>query len=147
MSWHTSRSAPSGERAESRSAPSGARAEKRRQRTQGGALIEGVIAVSAIGVALGGMAMLHRAGIADLNALQSARQAAWTEAMSGCQSEGFSVREAVTGLVNGELPLPDAFLATHRAEGRGTRVGRSGARTVRIPCNSSASDSSGDGAG
>ena len=104
------------------------------------------MAVSAIGVALGGMALLHRAGIADINALQSARQAAWTEAMTGCQSDGFSVREAVTGLLHGELPVPDAFLPSHRAEGRGARAGRNGGRTVRIPCNSAASGQN-DGAG
>jgi hypothetical protein len=116
-------------------------------RRRGSALIEGVIAVATIGVALGGMALLHRAAIADVNALQAARQAAWTEAMTGCPSEGFSIREVATGLVHGALPLPDAFFPTHRAEGSGSRTGRPGSRTVRIPCNGSLSGGDSDGAG
>ena len=123
-------------------------AHKRQElQKQGAALIEGVIAVSAIGVALGGMAMLHRTAIADINALQSARQAAWTEAMTGCPSDGFSVTESVSGLAEGELPLPDAFLPSHRAEGHGARAGRPGGRTVRIPCNSTATSNGPDSAG
>lgn len=108
-------------------------------RRQGAALIEGIIAVSGVALGLLLMGGLHRATSRDLQAIDRARELAWTEALKGCPSEGgFDVGAMVRGLAHGELPIPNAFLPTKESAGTGEKPSGK-ARVVRIPCNSAAS--------
>jgi hypothetical protein len=110
---------------------------------EGAVLIEAIIAASMLVLMFAIVAFTHRIGAARLDAAQAARLSAWSRAMQGCPGGDFSLGSFVTGLRDGELPLPGGFSVGQDAEGTASRTVRAllgeGQRTandvVKLPCN------------
>jgi hypothetical protein len=113
------------------------------RRRAGAALVEAILVVAVITLMLGLLASVHRAGAARIQAFQKARAEGWATAMAGCPGTSFGLRELVTGLAHGELPLPDAFLPTHHVSVSYSPSGGSSIN-VRIPCASAPPTAEGD---
>ena len=114
-------------------------------------MIEALIVITVMTSIFGLMTAVHHSAVEDLNALQAARAAAWQRALAGCPSDGFSLRDLISGVANGDLPLPDAYLPNDFATGSESRrieggVGRAAiqvTRSVRIPCNATPASAQG----
>lgn len=129
----------------------------RKQKTSqtGAVLIEAIIAASMLVLMFAIIAFVHRVCVAHQDAMQEARLAAWSRAMNGCPSGDLSLGSFISGLRDGELPLPGGFTTGQDAEGSGSRSvlalfgegQRTAAHVVRIPCNTRPSDENAGSAG
>jgi hypothetical protein len=127
----------------------------RKSSQTGAVLIEGLIAASMLVLMFAIIAFVHRVCVAHQDAMQEARLQAWSRAMGGCASGEFGLGSFISGLRDGELPLPGGFTVGQDAEGSGSRSvpalfgegQRTAAHVVRIPCNTRPPDQNAGSAG